>query len=115
MVTDGIFLLRNEDESVSPESILAWANGIFIFPAISSATLASLPLDVLSITCGGARPRLSILIMAQYCGSASFLIASTVAREPTNPLSSSPKATNKRVFWIGALFRDRYIWSIATI
>jgi len=63
MVSDGIFLLRNEDESASPESILAWANGIFIFPAISSATLASLPLDVLSITCGGARPRLSILII----------------------------------------------------
>jgi len=57
MVTDGIFLLRNEDESASPASILAWPNGIFIFPAISSATLASLPLDVLSITCGGSQAK----------------------------------------------------------
>ena len=101
MVTAGIFIATNELESELPRATVARANGISISFASSPANCASFLLDMLSATCGGPRPRLSMLIIAQCPATCSSLIALVIAREPTRPFSSRPKATNTRVLLSG--------------
>ena len=65
MVTAGIFFATKELESEFARPMLACPNGISISFASSPVKRASFLLDMLSATCGGPRPRLSMLIMAQ--------------------------------------------------